>query len=230
MTQLADSPAATPFKEIIRAVPFLPSVCGDCVATARMSFEEYLLLDHTGLAEWVDGEVHLYMSVTSPHQRIVDFLSRLIGFVVSLVESGEVLTAPYAMAAVLGGPGREPDLMFIGRDHESRVTRSHLMGAPDLVVEVVSDDSVGRDNRTKRAEYQDAGIGEYWIIDSREGHVGESSFFVLVDGKYVERTPIDGVYRSQTIPGFWLRTEWLTQERPNALAAFREVEASLGTV
>ena len=230
MTQVADSPEDTPPREIIRAVPFLPSKCGDCVATARMSFEEFLDLDHTGLAEWVDGEVHLYMSVTMAHQRVVDFLNRLLGFVVNLTDSGEVITAPYAMAAVRGGPGREPDITFIAANHESLVTRSHLMGAPDLVVEVVSVDSVRRDRRVKRAEYEAAGIREYWIVDSREGHLGDTQFLILVDGVYVEVAPVDGVYRSLAVPGFWLRTEWLAQERPNALAAFREIEASFGNV
>ena len=230
MTQVADLPAEVPEHEIIRAVPFLPSTCGDCMATARMSFDEFLELDHTGLAEWVDGEVHLYMSVTNPHQRLVNFLNALLTFSVDLARAGEVQTAPYAMAAVLGGPGREPDLMFIATDHESRVTRSHLMGPPDLVVEVVSDDSVRRDFRTKRAEYESAGVGEYWIIDSREGHRGEALFLVLTDGKYVAASPQGGVYRSRAVPGFWLRTEWLAQERPNALAAFREIEASWNAV
>ncbi len=39
------------------------------------------------------------------------------------------------------------------------------IGMADLVIEVVSDDSVARDRADKFYEYQTAGIQEYWIID-----------------------------------------------------------------
>ena len=42
-----------------------------------------------------------------------------------------------------------------------------LEGAPDLVVEILSDSSVGKDTRRLPPRYAAAGVGELWLIDAR---------------------------------------------------------------
>jgi Uma2 family endonuclease len=42
-----------------------------------------------------------------------------------------------------------------------------LQGAPDWVLEIVSKSSVVKDTRLLRAQYHQAGITEYWLIDAR---------------------------------------------------------------
>jgi hypothetical protein len=69
-------------------------------------------------------------------------------------------------AATLGN-GREPDVVVVLPAKAHLVRETFVDGPPDLVVEVVSDDSVERDYETKRAEYAAAGIPEYWIVDPR---------------------------------------------------------------
>jgi Uma2 family endonuclease len=206
----------------------VPSGRTDCIATARMSLDEWLAWEYEGgLTEWVDGEAYVYMSNTAEHQRIVGFLSRLLGLWCEWRAAGTVMTAPYAMLSRSGRAGREPDLMFISREHGERVQSLHLVGAPDLIVEVVSDDSVTRDLTTKLIEYQAAGVAEYWIVDSRPGHQG-AQFFVLDGQRYREvEAGENGMYRSTAMPGFWLDTAWLWDEEPRALAAFEAVRASV---
>jgi len=41
----------------------------------------------------------------------------------------------------------------------------------DLVMEVVSPDDPQRDLVTKREEFAEAGITEYWIVDPRNSHI-----------------------------------------------------------
>jgi len=77
---------------------------------------------------------------------------------------GVVLVAPVAMQFGPGAPFREPDLLFIARKHEDRLTADRLEGAADLIVEVVSDSSVARDRADKFYEYQDRRWG---ILDRR---------------------------------------------------------------
>lgn len=48
---------------------------------------------------------------------------------------------------------------------------TELEGTPDMVLEVVSDSSVTKDNQTLRAAYWEAGIPEYWIADGRGDEV-----------------------------------------------------------
>ena len=49
-------------------------------------------------------------------------------------------------------------------EHRDREHDAYFDGA-DLVIEVVSDDDPDRDLVTKRREYAQAGIAEYWIVE-----------------------------------------------------------------
>ncbi len=191
----------------------------------RMSFEEWLEWDYEGgLTEWVDGEVQIYMSATSEHQRIVEFLDRLLGLFVQLFRLGVIKLAPYPMRAIPGGNAREPDLVFVASEHSERLTSSVLSGPADLVVEVVSDDSVARDRDKKFFEYQTGGVREYWIIDARPTRQ-RADFYVLdAQGRY-QPVPIraDGTYHSTVLPNFWLKVDWLWLEQPNPLASLAEI-------
>jgi Uma2 family endonuclease len=191
----------------------------------RMSYEEWLEWDHEGgLSEWVDGEVIVHKPTKPEHQRIVDFLNRLLGLFVQLLKLGEVYSAPIAMRLVVGGPAREPDLFFLAAEHQSRLTDNELAGAADLAVEVISEDSVSRDRANKFYEYQDGGVGEYWIIDPRPGKQRIDLYVLDAKGRY---QPIpaaaDRVYHSAMLPGFYLKEEWLWAEKPDPLAALTEI-------
>jgi Uma2 family endonuclease len=202
-----------------------PTAAAPAAAPLRMTFEEYLAFDYEhGLAEWVNGEVICYMSATKWHQRVADFLLFVLTGFVRVRRLGSVISAPYGMRAKEDGSGREPDVMFIATDHLDRMGRTHLEGPADLVVEVISDDSVTQDRDDKFSEYQDAGVREYWIIDPRPNR-RRADFYVLNDRGRFDPVPIpnDNRYRSTALPGFWLDVEWLWQEDPNELAALTEI-------
>jgi Uma2 family endonuclease len=190
-----------------------------------MSAEEFLRWEHPGIAEWVNGEVS-FMAVTNEHQRVVDFLNRLLGIFVQIYELGIVRSAPYAMRAVPGGAIREPDLMFISKANRERLRREMLDGPADLVIEVVSEESVARDYDDKFAEYQDAGVQEYWIIDPRPNRRRASFFQRDAQGRlHPALVDADDIYRSSTLTGFWLKLAWLWQSdpEPDALTALAEI-------
>jgi len=202
-----------------------PTAQAPAATPQPMSAEEFLRWEHLGIAEWVNGEVSI-MAVTNEHQRIVDFLNRLLGIFVQISGLGIVRSAPYAMRAVPGGNIREPDLTFVATAHLERVRREVLDGPADLVVEVVSEESVARDYDDKFAEYQDAGVQEYWIIDPRPNR-RRASFFQRDAHGRLQPALVDAnnVYRSSVLPGFWLKLEWLWQAdpEPDALAALAEI-------
>jgi Uma2 family endonuclease len=70
------------------------------------------------------------------------------------------------------GKFREPDLVFMLKQHEDRMGDEFWQGA-DLVLEIVSGNKEDRrrDLVIKRQEYAKAGIPEYWIVDPREGRI-----------------------------------------------------------
>jgi Uma2 family endonuclease len=179
----------------------------------KMSYEEFLAMPEDGRqAEWVDGEAIIFMPPGNRHQAVSGFLQfLLIGFT-GLFKLGEVRDAPFEMRAQPDGPAREPDLLFIARKHLDRLTEQRLDGPADLLIEIVSTDSVGRDRREKFREYAEAGVPEYWWIDPRpRQHRFEP--FTLNSSGYYEPIPSDaqGRSHSQVLPGFWLDPTWLWQ-------------------
>lgn len=190
-----------------------------------ITFEEWLTWDQEGgLSEWMDGEVVQLMPATELHQRLVGFLDRLIGLFAQIYRLGEVRTGPYAMRAVPGKAGREPDVMFIATENLARMQNDYLHGPADLVVEIISEDSLERDRATKFYEYQDAGVREYWIIDPRPNWQ-RVDFYLLDEAGRYQPIPIgsDGTYHSTVVGGFWLRIDWLWQDEPDALRALSDI-------
>ena len=208
----------------------------------RMSYEEFLAWSDEDMhAEWVNGEVIVQMPPKRPHQRVVAFLLQVMGLFIQLFQLGELLPAPFEMRATPDGPAREPDLIFIASEHLDRLSQERLSGPADLVVEVISDDSVARDRADKFYEYQEAGVREYWILDSRPGRE-RTDFYVLDEkGRYRPVPPdADGRYESTVLPGFWLYVDWVTSVEPPAILTalaqivgpqklVEAIEASAGT-
>jgi Uma2 family endonuclease len=182
-----------------------------------MSYEDYLALPDHLHAEWVDGEVIIFMPPKPRHQDIVGFLYYLLSSFTDLLGLGKVLLAPLEMK--LAHSSREPDILYIASEHRERLTEERLLGPADLVVELVSDDSVTRDRVTKFGEYEQAGVREYWLIDPRPVQQ-QARLYALSDaGTYATLEPDDaGRVHSAVLPGFWLRPAWLWQEPlPNPL-------------
>lgn len=189
-----------------------------------MSFEDFHdWLDEDKRAEWVDGVIIEKSPSNLGHQRIVRFLVMLVGTYVERWQLGEIVLPPMLMRLSTRPSGREPDLMFVANAHLDWLTRSFVDGPADLVVEIVSPDSVVRDGRDKLLEHEQAGVPEYWIIDELRDEV---RFYVLnQDGRY-QRVPVgdDGIYASDVLPGFRMRVNWLWQ-RP--LPTLDEARADL---
>jgi Uma2 family endonuclease len=191
----------------------------------RMSYEEYKNSDYEGgLTEWVDGEVIFHMAPKDKHQTIVEFFDRLLGFFVHLFKLGRVRVAPFSMRVVEGGAAREPDLFFLAPEHLGRLTETELNGPADLAIEVISDESVGRDRGDKFYEYQEGGVREYWLIDPRPKHRRVDFYVLDAKGSY-QPVPIgeDGIYRSTVLPDFWLKIEWLWADEPDPAVALAEI-------
>ena len=189
----------------------------------RMTYQEYLdWATADAASEWVDGEVTIFMPPRTIHQDLVLLIAQLLSDFLYLVRggTGKVMIAPYEMLAWDVRSARQPDVLYVAPDHVDRVSKDRLEGPADLVVEVVSDDSVARDRQTKFAEYAAIGVPEYWLVDSRDGHRAVAAYRLAPEAAY-ERLPLDAAGRlhSRVLPGFWLDPTWLTQDPlPHPLA------------
>ena len=180
----------------------------------EMSFEDFLAWAGDGEEgarwEWVDGEPVKMVSVNIDHARLVTFVSTLLGMVCGARGIGEVVTDTFLMRAAPKGNGRCPDILLVRREHSARFQKNYLLGAADLVVEVVSPGSIKTDYLKKHSEYQRDGVPEYWIIDPVER---QTSFFVLQqDGTYAEaRLNGNGRFASPAVDGLTFDPSWFHQ-------------------
>lgn len=170
----------------------------------KISFEEFLdWTDEDTLAEWVEGEVVLMTPASLKHQTVVVRLLEEAGSYIRSKGLGMMIPAPFLVR--LPEPlkrAREPDLIFIARERLHLLKPTYLDGAPDLVVEITSPESLNRDRHVKFAEYEQAGVREYWLIHP---DIRQAEFFQLQEGSYRQIRPgEDGVYHSQVLPGFKL--------------------------
>ncbi|TDA70386.1 MAG: Uma2 family endonuclease [Clostridia bacterium] len=190
---------------------------GRPVPPGKMSFEEFLAWgDEDTWAEWVDGEVTLLSPAATKHQRINVFLSSFLSNYVLLKKLGQVLTAPFVIRLPEPvGHGREPDIIFIREENLAHLRPTYFAGAPDLVVEITSPESLARDRGEKFKEYERAGVPEYWLVDPDKE---EAEFYCLSDhGRYsVVMAGREGIYRSRVIAGLRLKIEWLWADPPLA--------------
>ena len=178
----------------------------------RLTEEEFLnWCDEDTKAEWVDGKVILMSPANVMHILLSGFFYRVLADFVDHHRLGNAFHADL-MIRVYGGRLRIPDLSFVTNDRMSIVGDQLCDGAPDLLVEVVSPDSIDRDWHEKYAEYAAAGVAEYWIVDPLQDRLAA---FTLSGGKrYSPIAETNGRIASLVVPGFYLRPAWLFGEEP----------------
>jgi Uma2 family endonuclease len=192
----------------------------------KASYEEYLrLANGAQIMEWVDGEVISYMPPIPEHQHLAFFISHVLKSFVEYFNLGEVMILPLEVKLWPGGPSREPDVIFVSRQNQARIAATKIEGPPDLIVEVISPGSVSEDRVRKFTEYEQAGVGEYWLIDPRPPQQ-QADFYILdAAGQFQAAALADnGLYHSQIIPGLWFNPEWLwPRPLPLAQLVFAEI-------
>ncbi|MBF0474865.1 MAG: Uma2 family endonuclease [Deltaproteobacteria bacterium] len=181
-------------------------------APPRMAYEEFLdWADDGTSAEWINGEVIFMGPASRQHQELIVSLSSLLTFFVQWHRLGTIFVAPFQMKTGPDLPGREPDILFIGRDHLDRIKNTYLDGPADLAVEIVSVDSLTRDRTEKYREYEQGGVREYWLIDPL--HHQAEFYHLGDDGSYYPiRIGEDHIFYSRVLPGLWLDLDWLWLE------------------
>src|SRR3712207_4320996 len=130
----------------------------------RWTAEQYLLLtDQTNrLIEFSDGYIEVLPMPTEDHQAMLEVLFLALRAFVERI-GGKVRFAPLRVQ-VGAGKFREPDILLVLDANDPRRQNRYWQGA-DLVVDIVSPDNPERDTKQKRADYAEAHILEYWIVE-----------------------------------------------------------------
>ena len=140
-----------------------------------LTIADYLELgeDEHGRTELQEGSLVMSPSPTPDHNTVSRLLANAIEqWLPADLEVNQDMDVDLRLAPV-DGPGtvRRPDVIVVQRSARRRVRREGgVISASEVVVvvEIVSPGSRRMDNVMKRAEYADAGIPYYWIVDIDE--------------------------------------------------------------
>jgi len=176
-----------------------------------VNYETYRKLIEDGeKADLIDGVIYMASPDTRLANTLNGFLYRLIAdFLDARDIDGFVFLSRFS-CKISDYRAPEPDVGYVRPEHTHLVDERHMVGGPDIAVEIVSRDSRKRDYEMKRELYEAAGVAEYWIIDPLKN---QALFLGLRDGEY-EPAPLDDdrIFHSGVIPGFWLDVQWLFAE------------------
>ncbi len=169
----------------------------------RLTYDDYCLLPNDGKRyEIIDGELFVTPSPRRSHQKVVGNLYYYLTHYIKTQQLGEVYVAPFDVVFSRFDVV-EPDILYISAARASVLTDKNVQGAPDLVVEVLSETTAEVDRTTKLKLYARFGVQEYWIIDpegpSAEVYGRKGRLFELIT-----KLGADGNLASPLFPGFSL--------------------------
>jgi Uma2 family endonuclease len=184
--------------------------------------------DHTGFRRWIaspdfpdtvrasfiGGEVFIEMSPEKleSHNKVKTAVTATLDRIVREDDLGEVFSDGVLLSHPTAGVSTEPDGLFVSwASFESAAVRLvpsargddfvEIEGAPDMVLEIVSDSSQRKDLHELRRAYAAAGVREYWIFDAR-GSVPSFQILTLSGSGYEVRSP-SGPQHSSVFQGLF---------------------------
>jgi Uma2 family endonuclease len=189
-----------------------------------MSLDAYLAWEDEGIrAEWVEGEVIVFVSALPRHVELVTFLLTLLSNYLRLYDQGKVFSTELRMRLGNTRSVRLPDIMVVRKENLYRVTSRLVEGPADLVFEFTSEDSDVRDHEEKYREFEALGVAEYVRNESRLDRDEFRFDRRNEDGRFEQVVPdTEGRYHSMVLPGFWIDPRWFRQdELPDPLRLLR---------
>ncbi|RZK36385.1 MAG: Uma2 family endonuclease [Hymenobacter sp.] len=152
------------------------------------SYADYLTWQFTELVELLRGKIMRRMSApTDQHQEVV---GNFFGLIHSHLrrQPCQVRVAPYDVRLPQRGTIADqaiytvvqPDVCVICDPR--KIERRGCLGAPDLIVEVLSPGTSARDWKDKFDLYEESGVGEYWIVGPSDQDI--SVFILDATGRY----------------------------------------------
>ncbi len=140
------------------------------VVTKKLTYQEFKDFDFpendNAWYELINGQLVRKQSPTIQHQDISGNIYFWLRVFVKKKSLGKVLTAP--LDTVLDdGNAYHPDVLFVKKDrfHILDEKEKVIIGAPDLVVEVLSKSTAFYDRGDKKDIYEKYGVREYWLVD-----------------------------------------------------------------
>lgn len=168
------------------------------------TYTDYLTWQFSERVELIMGKIFkMSPAPTSKHQHCITVLNySFYNFLKG--KSCRVFPSPYDVRLPLkpkiDNNIVQPDITVIC--NPAKIEEEGCVGAPDIVVEVVSKSSVTRDLHEKYSLYEMAGVKEYWLVNPND--VSLLIFELDKNGKYQPTKPLTmgDKATSQVLTGF----------------------------
>ena len=147
----------------------------------RYTYEEYMSWPEDGRWELIDGAAYMLAAPNIAHQRISSELHRQLANFLFGKPCEVFHSAITVRLNANDDTAVEPDIVVVC-DKSKLADGKACVGAPDLIVEILSPSTAGKDKLEKFNKYLSAGVREYWVVDPENKMV---NIHLQEDGKYV---------------------------------------------
>lgn len=171
----------------------------------QYSYADYLKWHITERLELIRGYIRKMSAPSREHQAISRNLGRQID-AYFYTRKCEWYSAPFDVRIPRFDKKLEKDVLTVVQPaicvicDESKLDKRGCIGAPDLVVEILSPGNSKKEMKEKFEVYEEAGVKEYWIVNTLDKNV---LIFTLNDtGKFIGQRPYveDEIMNSYTFP------------------------------
>ena len=129
----------------------------------KATYQDYLKLPEDSRYELIEGKLLMTPSPFLRHQSVIAKLYKYLSQYVDANNLGKIYFAP--LDVILSNETVvQPDILFVSHQRSS-ILRDWVHGAPDMIVEIISQGSKERDRLIKKSLYEKHGVQEYWMVD-----------------------------------------------------------------
>jgi Uma2 family endonuclease len=144
----------------------------------------------TGRIDFIEGRIEVDMAPEDLfcHGTLKTEIAASLHWRIKREKLGHLFVDKARISNLIASLSVEPDIVFVSYE-TMRSGRVRLVpkaggkpgryveveGAPDLIVEIISDSSVAKDTRRLPKAYFQAGVREFWLVDAR----GDEPIFVI---------------------------------------------------
>jgi Uma2 family endonuclease len=178
--------------------------------TEKLTYSDYAAIEDDTRYELINGELIMSPAPSTFHQRANIKLAILLENFAEKHALGIILEAPTDV--ILDEHNTvQPDILFISKEEFSKIQENAIYGAPDLVVEIISQSTIFADRYTKKELYERTGVKEYWLVDITNKSI---EVFENIDGKFTlfSYGTEKGTVKSKFLAGFEVDIENIIQE------------------
>ncbi len=156
------------------------------------TYADYLLWKFEERVELLKGKIfEMSPAPSTKHQEVSFNLGLELGIFFKN-QPCKVFSAPFDVRLETKGKKDEEIITVVQPDlcvvcDKNKLDEKGCIGAPDLVVEILSPGNSKKEIKNKFELYEQAGVKEYWLVHPLEENV---TIFILKNGEYVGVKPV----------------------------------------